>query len=178
MGVRAGQRPDGGQQHLTATVLQSGHNGKRYPAASPLRRSRRSREPWTADHRRLTIIRVALDVQPRQQLHAGSAMTAPASSMTLILIGDLDGGVVQNSPILSVSVTSFRGSGSRGQIAGTFHDLIVGLGGGLVLLDGDDTVGGDLFHSPAIRRPIRGHRQKWCRRGRYRCCLTFWCCGP
>ena len=42
----------------------------------------------------------------------------------------------------------------------TFYDLVVGLGGGLVLLDGDDTVGGDLLHglgdqAAAVRRCCR-----------------------
>ena len=62
-----------------------------------------------------------------------------------LLIGDEDGGIVQISLHL-VGIGDHIG----GQVAAvelhTFDDLVVGLGSGLVLLDGDDAVGSDLLH--------------------------------
>ena len=62
-----------------------------------------------------------------------------------LLIGDQDGGIVQNSLHL-IGI----GDHIRGQIAAVklhaFHDLVVGLSSGLVLLDGDNAVRGNFFH--------------------------------
>ena len=63
-----------------------------------------------------------------------------------LLIGDQDSGVVQISHHL-VGI----GDHIRGEVAAVelhaFHDLVVGLSGGLVLLNGDNAIGGDLLHS-------------------------------
>ena len=62
-----------------------------------------------------------------------------------LLIGDQDGGIVQNSLHL-IGI----GDHIRGQVTAVklhaFHDLVVGLSSGLVLLDGDDAVRGNFFH--------------------------------
>ena len=94
---------------------------------------------------------LALDVlRHDQQLHAVLHNLLQQGDQILndadLLIGDQDGGVVQIGHHL-VGI----GDHIRGQVATvklhTFDDLVVGLSGGLVLLDGDDAVGSDLFHS-------------------------------
>src|SRR5699024_10618002 len=62
-----------------------------------------------------------------------------------LLVGDQDDGVVQHSLHL-VGVGDHIGAQVAAVELHAFHDLAVGLGGGLVLLDGDDAVGGDLLH--------------------------------
>ena len=62
-----------------------------------------------------------------------------------LLIGDEDSGIIQDSlHLLGI------GDHIRGQVAAvklhTLDDLVVGLSGGLVLLNGDDAIGGDLLH--------------------------------
>ena len=93
---------------------------------------------------------LALDVLSHdQQLHAVLHDLLQQGDQILndadLLIGDEDGGVVQVGDHL-VGI----GDHIRGQIAAVelqaFDDLVVGLSGGLVLLDGDDAVGSDLFH--------------------------------
>ena len=94
---------------------------------------------------------LALDILSHdQQLHAVLHHLLQQGNQILndadLLIGDQNCSVVQISHHL-VGIGDHIG----GQVAAvklhTFHDLIVGLGGGLVLLDGDNAVRGDLLHS-------------------------------